>query len=323
MSITLKSIIQDTYIGKVLSFNNAQNLSIPEQAGKILYHLYEYNKNGSLSPESIIFLETSNSISHIISILIKCKRTELDKAIKEEIDKIIDKSLKSEKRNTLIYILEKFLPEITDNILNNESEKQKILNMVLYEILTSRIYGELDEDTRNLINQPDHEALIINLICRIAEGDDLLESIKDLYISLSEREHQFIDEIARDEDIIDVKNVVEDTKVTINDSISDLKSYFNDVIHAAINHHFSEVHVHLDNVGRQIFNSNKAISKNGSQFKSPPSSPIQGVLSSDILRGRQDAFDNESRYGGRSRTGRSSHQRLSSQNRRTYDGDDV
>ena len=319
MSISLKSIIQDLYIGKVLKFVDAQHTSIPEKAGTILVHLYEYHKNHTLSPESIIFLETTNSISHIISILNRIDRMDLDRAIEIEVHEILKKGKKHEPKITLLSIIEHVLYDEFDQGKITAENKDKILESVLEHILTARVNGELDEDTRKLINQPDHEDLIFSLLDRLMEGDDLVLSMKDLYQALLAREHHFLDEVARDDDISEVKERIENTERVLNETLMELRSHLSDIVHASINHQFGEVHKHLDHIGKQSFEHIKSVKQ------TPPVDllgvPTRGNISNGSLRLDPESYETNSRIG-RSTSSRQMLRRNNS-NRPTYHEDEA
>ena len=252
MSISLKDIIQDLYKHRVWKFGDVQTASVAEEAGKILATLYEYHKNGSLAPESIIFLKTTNSIEHIISILLKLTSKDLDTAIHEESHKLNRDTSASHKRITLISIIELVISEFGGIGELSESVKENFLRIVSDSILDARIYGDLDEDTRKLINQPDHELLLSQLYDDIVSNGDVFESIRNLYRNILSREHDFLDEVARDKDIEDVVSKIDGTEKFLAESLNSIKSHLVEYIKMHLVHQFGEVHKHLDHVGNHL-----------------------------------------------------------------------
>lgn len=252
MSISLKSIIQDTYKHKSLGFGEAKKKTISIEAGNILASLYEHHKNGSLAPESVIFLQTSNSIGHIISILKKVDMIDLDNAIREELELIYSNSQTTNKKVTLNSIVHGIITDLGGVSKISEQNKPNILSKISNYILEARVYGDLDDDTNKVIKQPDHMDLLSHLIDQIVISGDIFESIKALYSNVLSREHDFLDEVARDHDITEIIKSVSISETRVHEKIEKMKSDFELMLKMVLKPQFVEVHKHLNLIGHNV-----------------------------------------------------------------------
>lgn len=252
MSFSLKQIIQDTYKHKSLGFEDIKNTTISSDAGKILTKLYEHHKSGTLSPESIIFLETSKSIHHMVSILNKLSYFDLDTAIKEELELIYLNTNVNHKKITLNSIIEVIISDIGGVDKISDDNKPDILTKISQFILEARVYGDLDDDTNKVIKQPDYMDLLSQLINKIIESENIFESIKELYVNVLSREHDFLDEVARGHDISEVIEKITESEETMKSLIGELKNEFDMKLKFMLKTQFTDVHNHLNHIGQNI-----------------------------------------------------------------------
>lgn len=247
MVLTLKTIIQRYYSG----MRSGQTLTTIGSKSKLaaliladIYDSYENSKEKELLTELRFFLSISNPIKHIVNILNNCGDNgimSIDDSILEEYKIINGENNTKSIKITLLKTIEDIIKKYHFSKHNIEINKVIIINEIINKLNEGRIFGNLDEDTRNFILYHDHKEMISKIIERYILGEELASIILDIYNNLVKKStsHNNQDSIAS---IVEL-------------AISKVKSE----LISNIEEHINEIHSHLDHVGLTTFNEIQTI----------------------------------------------------------------
>ena len=290
MSNRLSEIIREYYVG----LRNPELLKLFKKvshiAGLILadiYDIYESSHEKELLTEIKFFLDLKNPIKHIVNILNNSGNNgtmSVDDAILEEY-KIIKSITKDDYEEiSLLEIIESVYLNLKDKRELYQSTNKDITTMIVDKLNEYRINNKLDSDTRVIASQYDLFKIILNVVERKNNGEDLKELLKELYFTILRRDGS---DTNRMENYI--KTVIQDTFVKVFEKMENDKLM---------------IHKHLEHVAESTHNcltemceiNNNILSEVLSKKPNQHSLKINGDSSTN----------SEQRHGRRGGDGRSS-----------------
>lgn len=249
-NLSLERIIEKSYNNVINGDLRKYCTKMSSLAGIILgdvYEVYEKNKQKTSHTDLKLFIESRDSIKHLIAILNKFITgvMTVNEAIVDQI-KIIKNEEFAEKKVLLIDLITDEM-NITKNEPNRIRNPEAIAQSIIDNLIKLRVEGKLHYDTEAALTTLDTKTVLISLIKKINSGEEIRDVMIDYYRILDESRRR--------------------TSERFIESINRLESNLPKLIQSE----FDEVHVNISSMGKQIYSAVDGSKDNMKMVYVPPS----------------------------------------------------